>query len=303
MDGLVAQIGIALIVVGPMVVSVFLGGFLLQRRKAIARARRKSPIGFDLLRPPGHGLGEQIEQLQEDLWEQLFRLMFVPTLAVALYFGQIALLGDKKVGLGVALIYGTLTVANAAYCLRQLLKIATELDKLKAGYDAELAVGQELNQLMHQGALVFHDFPAEQFNIDHVVVARQGVFAVETKGYTKLAEGDGRKNATVVFDGKKLVFPNYSTTKPLEQSARQAKWLTEWLSSAIGTRVRAAPVLALPGWFVDPSGEGTVIVLSGRMLKTLLEKNAHQLLTDQTIQQIAHQLGQRCRDVTPLYSR
>ncbi|WP_018227474.1 nuclease-related domain-containing protein [Methyloversatilis universalis] len=303
MDGLVAQIGIALIVVGPMVVSVFLGGFLLQRRKAIARARRKSPIGFDLLRPPGHGLGEQIEQLQEDLWEQLFRLMFVPTAVVALYFGQIALLGDKNVGLGVALIYGALTVANAAYCLRQLLKIATELDKLKAGYDAELAVGQELNQLMHQGALVFHDFPAEQFNIDHVVVARQGVFAVETKGYTKLAEGDGRKNATVVFDGKKLVFPNYSTTKPLEQSARQAKWLTEWLSSATGTRVRAAPVLALPGWFVDPGGEGTVIVLSGRMLKTLLEKNAHQSLTDQTIQQIAHQLGQRCRDVTPLYSR
>lgn len=303
MDGLVAQIGIALVVVGPMVASVFLGAFLLQRRKAMARARRKSPIGFDLLRPPGHGLGEQIEQLQEDLWEQLFRLMFVPTAVVALYFGQVALLGDGSVGLGVALIYGALTLANAAYSLRQLLKTATELDKLKAGYDAELAVGQELNQLMRQGAHVFHDFPAERFNIDHIVVARQGVFAVETKGYTKLAEGDGRKNATVVFDGKKLVFPNYSTIKPLDQSVRQAKWLSEWLSSATGARVRAAAVLALPGWFVDPAGEGAVIVLSGRMLKSLLEQQTPQTLTDQTIQQIVHQLGQRCRDVKPLYSR
>jgi hypothetical protein len=229
--------------------------------------------------------------------------MFVPTLAVALYFGQVALLGDGSVGLGVALMYGALTLANAAYSLRQLLKTATELDKLKAGYDAELAVGQELNQLMRQGAHVFHDFPAERFNIDHIVVARQGVFAVETKGYTKLAEGDGRKNATVVFDGKKLVFPNYSTTKPLDQSVRQAKWLSEWLSSATGTRVRAAAVLALPGWFVDPAGEGAVIVLSGRMLKSLLEQKTPQTLTDQTFQQIVHQLGQRCRDVKPLYSR
>ncbi|MGC4406228.1 nuclease-related domain-containing protein [Methyloversatilis sp. MC4-4] len=303
MDGLVAQIGIALVVVGPMLVSVFIGGFLLQRRKAMVRARRKSPIAIDLLRPPGHSLGEQIEQLQDDLWEKLVWLMFVPTVVVALYFGQRAFLGEKAIGQGVALIHGGLAVAVVAYSLYRLLKTATELDKLKAGYDAELAVGQELNQLMRQGAAVFHDVPAERFNIDHVVVARQGVFAVETKGYTKLTEGDGRKNATVVFDGKKLVFPTYSTTKPLDQAARQAKWLSEWLSSATGTRVRAAAVLALPGWFVDPAGEGAVIVSSGRMLKSLLEQKTPQTLTDQTFQQIVHQLGQRCRDVKPLYSR
>jgi hypothetical protein len=40
---------------------------------------------------------------------------------------------------------------------------------------------------MRQGAAAFHDLPAEQFNIDHVVVATEGVFAFETKGFTKPA--------------------------------------------------------------------------------------------------------------------
>jgi hypothetical protein len=44
-----------------------------------------------------------------------------------------------------------------------------EDDNLRAGYDAELAVGQELDKLMREGAWVFHDVPGENFNIDHVV--------------------------------------------------------------------------------------------------------------------------------------
>ena len=39
--------------------------------------------------------------------------------------------------------------------------------------DAEVAIGQELDQLMRDGAAVFHDMPAERFNIDHVVIARE----------------------------------------------------------------------------------------------------------------------------------
>jgi len=57
------------------------------------------------------------------------------------------------------------------------------------GYDAELSVGQELNQLMRQGAVVFHDLPADGFNIDHVLISALGVFAIETKEYTKPKPG------------------------------------------------------------------------------------------------------------------
>ncbi len=53
------------------------------------------------------------------------------------------------------------------------------------GPDCEMAVGQELNNPMCAGYRVYNDVPAEGLNIDHVVVGRNGVFAVETKGRSK----------------------------------------------------------------------------------------------------------------------
>jgi hypothetical protein len=64
----------------------------------------------------------------------------------------------------------------------------------------------------------------------------------------------------------------------------------------------ATPVLALPGWFVDRRGRGSVLVLSGAELQDHLLKarDAKPLLPEQ-MQRIVHQLEQRCRDVQPFY--
>ena len=41
---------------------------------------------------------------------------------------------------------------------------------------------------MRDGFAVFHDVPGDKaFNVDHVVIGPQGVFAVETKGRGKPA--------------------------------------------------------------------------------------------------------------------
>ncbi len=140
----------------------------------------------------------------------------------------------------------------------------------------------------------------EKFNIDHVVIAPQGVFAVETKGYAKPNRDGGTADATVVFDGKALVFPQWSGSKPLEQADRQAKWLATWLTSATGERVHVAPVVALPGWYVDRKGRGDVLVFSGRELrKHLLRARTAQPIAAEQVQRIVHQVEQRCRNVEP----
>ena len=55
------------------------------------------------------------------------------------------------------------------------------------------------------------------------------------------------------------------------------------------------PVLALPGWFVDRTGRGDVIVVSAKAIKCLVKG---RVVLDQTsIQRIVHQLDRRCRDV------
>ena len=66
------------------------------------------------------------------------------------------------------------------YYVVQILRLARTSLNYRLGLEAEMAVGQELNQLLRHGYWVFHDLPADKFNIDHVVVGRNGVFAVET---------------------------------------------------------------------------------------------------------------------------
>ena len=71
--------------------------------------------------------------------------------------------------------------------LREMLfqEIQNQVIRLHQGVEAEIATGQELSLLMRDGAWVFHDIPYQYGNIDHVIVSRGSIFAIETKGYSK----------------------------------------------------------------------------------------------------------------------
>jgi integrase len=90
-----------------------------------------------------------------------------------------------------------------------------------------VAILRELHKLTGR---VYHDFPAENFNIDHIVIGSNGVFAVETKGRAKPVNGD----VNVIFDGQGLQFPTHYEKDPFDQAKRQAVWLAKWLTSAVG---------------------------------------------------------------------
>jgi hypothetical protein len=202
---------------------------------------------------------------------------------------------------GVEYVYLAAAVATIAYLIRRIVKRGARLTNLRAGYDAELAVGQELDALMRRGAVVFHDFPAEGFNIDHVVITKDCVYVVETKGYTKLTRLKGREAATVEFDGMRLKFPTWTTDEPILQAERQAKWFADWIKRASGHLVPVRPVVALPGWFVQQRGTGPVSVYSGRQLGSLLDTPKHEL--DPRTESVTYQVEQRCRTVIPTYKR
>ena len=70
---------------------------------------------------------------------------------------------------------------------------------------------------MLEGNYVYHDFPADKFNIDHIVVGRSGIFAVETKVRSKPTTNNHRQDATVEYNGKMLNFPDGDDFKIIEQ--------------------------------------------------------------------------------------
>lgn len=146
---------------------------------------------------------------------------------------------------------------------------------------------------------MFHDFPAEKFNIDHVVAGPTGVYAIETKGRPKRSSSGDNKGWEVEYDGRSLRFPEWAETAPLQQAFNQAKWLKEWLSSAVGESLQVQPILLLPGWFVRRTASEGIAVLNPKNAGAYFNRAGKQLLTEKLIQQIVHQLDQRCRNVAP----
>lgn len=127
------------------------------------------------------------------------------------------------------------------------------------GWTAEQVTGMQLNRLMAMDCRVLHDLPADGFNIDHVVVAPRGVYAVETKSFRKpKSASDARRGPAheVTYDGKHLSFPGFRTAAPMAQAARQAQWLRRYLREAIEEDVPVIPAVSLPGWFVKKTLDG-----------------------------------------------
>jgi len=259
------------------------------------RQRKRSPLSQHLLRSPGQSLRSELD---DRMWDLAGYLMALPLIPLMLYAMQLRQALDAG---GALKISGVLVVAGLmafGFVFFQTIKTMRKVWKLRLGYEAELAMGQELDQLMRQGAVVFHDVPAAGFNIDHVLVAPNGVFAIETKGRSKPNRNRGAEDAKVIYDGSGLSFPGWVENKPLEQARRQAVWLSKWLTNAVGDEVTARPVLALPGWFVERKSRSDVLLISGREASAIL-KAKHEALTESMIKRIEHQLEQRCRDVEP----
>lgn len=280
-------IGIA---IGPYVLTVFA---LIAYRKRI-HSKRKNPIANNLLRSPGESLRNKIEDINLDITAYLSLVTVLPLMIYTLYLSLSAL---KSFSLLSSIFYTSMPIFTIIYICFKLKKLLDKKANLTLGYDAELAVGQELNSMVRDGYWIFHDVPAENYNIDHVLVGPAGVFAIETKGRSKLKQKNGKAEYKVIYDGNKLDFPGWSETEPLEQANRQAKSLQSWLSNAVGEVIQVKPVLILPGWFVERSSGSGMIVLSGKNSNSALAKVNGKPIEGKLIKQIAHQLDQRCRTV------
>jgi len=184
------------------------------------------------------------------------------------------------------------------YFARKCVRLLKERSNYQLGFDGERFVGEVLNRLMLDDCHIFHDFqPDKKGNIDHIVVAPTGVFVVETKTLRKQEAPPGRRDNTIVFDGRQLEFPHETHEYGLQQAKDNARSLSIWLSSATGEKVFVRPILTFPGWWVESRYNGEEIkVVNPKQIRSIIFSYEQSLAEDQR-QRIIHQLDQKCRDV------
>lgn len=254
--------------------------------------------GEKFLRAPGYSAFKKVEELNAELDDVLFWFICLPAVLV------IAYLAFKLKATPIVphfwQIVAVLSVAGFIWLTARLISLVKARRCWDLGFRGERAVGEYLNRLMLDGCQVFHDFPlSENGNLDHVVVAPSGVYAVETKTKSKCSKLED--NYRVVNDGKTLQFPGGSDAEKLAQARGQAARLGRVLTNELKIAVEAKPILTFPGWFVDntdnPGDAQDVQVLNPKMIRSAIVTDAPPALSPEEMRRIAAYLDGKCRDV------
>jgi len=144
-------------------------------------------------------------------------------------------------------IYAAFALGLTVYAGVRIWAGRKKLRNLKLGRDGERAVGQFLEGLRADGARIFHDVPGDKFNLDHVVLAEQGIFVIETKSRRK-----PNSKSSVVFDGDRILIAGHAPDRdPVTQSAAQVRWLQQFIKESTGKDFPVRGVVVFPGWFVE----------------------------------------------------
>jgi len=134
--------------------------------------------------------------------------------------------------------------------------------------------------------------------VDSYLVAAGGmvciaVFTIETKTRSKPKRG----RAIVHYDGQTVsVNGRQPDRNPIAQAKARATWLRETLARSIGLDVHVQPIVAFPGWFVEPPANPSrdVWVLSRKEEPSFIE-NSRQSIDSQTTKTIRLFLKQMAR--------
>ncbi|QYK08585.1 nuclease-related domain-containing protein [Shewanella mangrovisoli] len=299
-----ANFGSNLLSVVIILSSLFVGAGVLHVFLRYRDATLTLPVDREqLTRIPAYGLQKQIQDLQLDLMGYMMMGAMIFCFPFALNSIQAHIAAGKFPWmLSISALMGL------SYCSFKTWKNFSKLTKLRLGHTAEIATANELIGLQALGYQVFHDVQADGFNIDHLVIGKNGVFAIETKGRHKRnkdlrqtngngsnsGSSSGKKGYEVFYKDGRLNFPSWTETKPIEQAQRQAQWVSQWLTKATGSPVAATPALVFPGWYVTSQSKPPFPILNHKQLVGTIPKLKTQDLTQQQVDSIIYQVAQRC---------
>ena len=268
----------------------------LIRRRIHLKSLRPS-FGQNLLRIPGGSLLRRLDNLNEQINLYLIYVLILPLIIYSILISY-SYFRELQPSPTVIWISAIVCIVATVYLVFKLVGLLSRRRRIRLDYEGELAVGQELNQLMLQGFLVYHDFPADTFTIDHIVVGPIGVFAVETNTLGRRASrGGSSEEPTVTYDGRTLNYGDSSDFETIEQAKQQADWLSNWLATATREPLAVRAIVTLPGWVVKRTSADGIPVVNPGQFTSLFEHIKPRPVSEKMLNGIREQLEQKCRSI------
>ena len=265
-----------------------------------ARKKDRPPEEFKLLRSAGETQRRRVQKADENLFVYFFGGAFVPLVIASLVLLLAIRLPKRLVPVGAA-VAAVLFFVGTVCAIIVLLRFLNRRRNDLLGYLGERAVAEHLEALRESGYRIFHDVPCEgrkkNFNIDHVVVGKTGVTAIEVKTRRKKKGRPGFEEHVVTYDGQRLIWPWGEDRCGIDQVRAEADWLRDFIAKRTGLHIEPKPILAFPGWFVKESAVETFRVASHKVVSSIVREWKPQPLTPEQIDLISRQLDERCRDV------
>ena len=240
----------------------------------MTKPARRSPLKAKPLRNAGQSVQDEIDHLYDDVLTDHLVLLFA---VFAVWAMALVTWLFPTPPFTFFVLMSMVFVGMLVWSVPKVVKARRKIRRLRLGRDGERAVAECLDLVRHDGAWVIHDLPGSGFNVDHVVIGTQGVFAIETKTWSKPTSGDPR----IQFDGSNLVVAGTRPSRdPVVQARAQASWVAKTLEELTGRRYPVRPVVVFPGWFIErapnPSARD-VWVLEPKELRGWLAREPHMI--------------------------
>jgi hypothetical protein len=251
----------------------------------------RSPLKAVPVRLPGQSVQDRINVLLDDVFTtNLVVVVITGVMLMTALIQYVFRMPPDRLVVVTALYF----VGSLIYALPKMRRAAREAKALKLGRDGERAVAEYLDTLKNEDCRVLHDLVGDNFNLDHVLISRHGIYTVETKTISKPASGD----AKVIYDGEQITVGGFKPDRdPITQAKAQASWLRTLLKDMTGREFAVRPVVVYPGWYVSRTNQGKgkdVWVLEPKALGKFIGNEPAQL-SSSDIALVTHALKRHSR--------
>jgi hypothetical protein len=182
-----------------------------------------------------------------------------------------------------------LFAAAAIYTPYRLVRIVLKKRHLAFVRDANMATGHALQKLNANQNRLFHDVPTGAGVIDHVVVGRHGIYAVNV-----IVRKPGKDNA-VSLRGDKLTFAPGDVAMSVARIGVKVEQFSKEIGKLLKHTVRVRTVIVVPGWEVKSQASEAYLAVNERNLTMLTGwKDPNDFLMNEETDVVQKMLTKRC---------